>query len=63
MATSGATAAGFLLPLILGISILAFVLTALIALSPSEEEIRAEAALSERIAQLERNTGGPRYGG
>jgi len=62
-ATSGASAAGFLLPLILGISILAFVLTALIALSPSEEEIRAEAALSERIAQLERNTGGPRYGG
>jgi NO-binding membrane sensor protein with MHYT domain len=63
VATSGATAAGFLLPLILGISILAFVLTALIALSPSDDEIRAEAALTERIAQLERNTGGPRYRG
>jgi NO-binding membrane sensor protein with MHYT domain len=63
MATAGASAEGFLLPLILGISILAFVLTALIALSPSEEEIRAEAALTERIAQLERNTGGPRYRG
>lgn len=63
VATAGASAAGFLLPLILGISILAFVLTALIALSPSEEEIRAEAALTERIAQLERNTGGPRYRG
>jgi NO-binding membrane sensor protein with MHYT domain len=63
VATAGASAEGFLLPLILGISILAFVLTALIALSPSEEEIRAEAALTERIAQLERNTGGPRYRG
>jgi len=63
VATSGASAAGFLLPLILGISILAFVLTALIALSPSEEEIRAEAALTQRIAQLEQNTGGPRYRG
>jgi len=63
MTTTGASAEGFLLPLILGISILTFVLTALIALSPSEDEIRAEAALSERIAQLERSTGGPRYGG
>jgi hypothetical protein len=62
VATSGASAEGFLLPLILGISILTFVLTALIALSPSEDEIRAEAALTARIAALERQTGGPRHG-
>lgn len=62
VATSGASAEGFLLPLILGISILTFVLTALIALSPSEDEIRAEAALTARIAELERQTGGPRHG-
>jgi NO-binding membrane sensor protein with MHYT domain len=60
--TAGASAEGFLLPLILGISILTFVLTALIALSPSEDEIRAEAALTARIAELERQTGGPRHG-
>jgi NO-binding membrane sensor protein with MHYT domain len=51
MATGGASAAGFLLPLILGISILAFIVTALIALSPDDEEIRADAALLERLGQ------------
>jgi NO-binding membrane sensor protein with MHYT domain len=45
----GANAENFLLPLILGISILCFILTATIALSPSEEEIRSDAALLERI--------------
>ncbi|SRR5216683_1444257 len=48
--SSGATAGGFLLPLILGISIFTFVLTLTIALAPSEEEIRADVALMERLA-------------
>jgi NO-binding membrane sensor protein with MHYT domain len=48
----GATAESFLLPLILGISIVTFVLTAAIALSPSDEEIRTESDLMERIEQM-----------
>jgi NO-binding membrane sensor protein with MHYT domain len=50
MLMGGATAEGFLLPLIIGISVLSFALTATIALSPSEAEIRNEADLMERIA-------------
>jgi NO-binding membrane sensor protein with MHYT domain len=46
----GASAVSFLLPLILGISILTFVLTAVISLSPSEAEIREDAELMARIA-------------
>jgi hypothetical protein len=49
MAGSGATAETFLLPLLIGISILAFIMTATLALSPTDEEIRADAALLERI--------------
>jgi NO-binding membrane sensor protein with MHYT domain len=45
----GATAESFVLPLVLGISIVAFILTATIVLSPSEEEIRGEAELMSRI--------------
>jgi len=48
----GATAESFLLPLILGISIVAFVLIATIALSPTEQEIRHEADLMDRIGKL-----------
>ncbi len=51
MPMGGATAEGFLLPLILGICILSFVMTSTIALSPTDEEIRHEAALMERIGQ------------
>jgi hypothetical protein len=49
MAGGGATAETFLLPLLIGISILAFIMTATLALSPTDEEIRAEAALLQRI--------------
>jgi NO-binding membrane sensor protein with MHYT domain len=49
MAGGGATAEGFLLPLVIGISVLAFLMTATIALSPSGEELRADAELMERI--------------
>jgi NO-binding membrane sensor protein with MHYT domain len=51
MLMNGATAEGFLLPLIIGISVLSFALTATIVLSPSAEEIRSDAALMERIDQ------------
>jgi NO-binding membrane sensor protein with MHYT domain len=50
MAGSGATAVGFLLPLLIGISVLAFIMTATIALSPSGEEMREDAELLQRIA-------------
>jgi len=50
--SGGATAESFLLPLVLGISIVSFVLTATIALSPTEDEIRSEADLMDRIDQL-----------
>jgi NO-binding membrane sensor protein with MHYT domain len=49
MAGGGATAETFLLPLLIGISILAFIMTATLALSPTDEEIRADAALLQRI--------------
>jgi NO-binding membrane sensor protein with MHYT domain len=52
----GATAESFLLPLVLGISIVAFILTATIALSPSEDEIRGEAELMNRIDRLRSQT-------
>jgi NO-binding membrane sensor protein with MHYT domain len=49
MAMGGADAAAFLLPLIVGVSITTFILTATIALSPTADEISAEAELMRRI--------------
>jgi len=49
---SGVGAIAFLLPLILGISIVAFLVTAIVTLAPTEAEIREDAALMERIARL-----------
>ena len=40
----------FLLPLIIGISILAFVLTVVISLSPTEAEMREDAALMAHLS-------------
>lgn len=54
--SGGATAESFLLPLILGISSVSFVLTATVALSPTEDEIRSEAELRERIGRLRSGT-------
>jgi NO-binding membrane sensor protein with MHYT domain len=48
MAMDGATAGSFLLPLIIAIAGVAFVLTATIAMSPSESEIHEEAAMLAR---------------
>jgi NO-binding membrane sensor protein with MHYT domain len=57
MVMSGATAQNFLLPLIIGISVLTFLLTATITLSPTEAEIRAEGELLSRISEI--NAAGP----
>jgi NO-binding membrane sensor protein with MHYT domain len=50
MTGGGATAENFLLPLVIGISVLAFILTATLALSPTEAEMREDAALMERLS-------------
>lgn len=46
---SGATAGSLLFPLVLGISLVTFVLAVTISLSPTAEEIRADATLKRRI--------------
>jgi NO-binding membrane sensor protein with MHYT domain len=56
---SGVGATSFLLPLILGISILTFLLTAIVTLAASPEEIREDAALMERISRLSKELGEP----
>jgi NO-binding membrane sensor protein with MHYT domain len=48
-AASGATAESFLLPLLLGVSLVTVVLTVLIALSPTEEEIQEDSKLRSRL--------------
>ena len=52
MVGGGATAENFLLPLLIGISILAFIMTATLALSPTDEELRADADLMARISTV-----------
>jgi len=49
MAMAGADATAFLLPLIIGVCVTTFVLTATIALSPTADEISAEAELMRKI--------------
>jgi hypothetical protein len=50
MTMSGYPADSFLFPLLLGASVLTFLLSLTIAMSPNEDEIRADASLSERLA-------------
>jgi hypothetical protein len=52
MAMGGASAGAFLLPLVVGVSITTFILTATIALSPTAAEISEEAELMRRIDSL-----------
>ena len=52
----GATGSAFLVPLILGITVLTFVMTVIITLAPTEAEISADAALMERIARRSEGT-------
>jgi NO-binding membrane sensor protein with MHYT domain len=75
MAMSGSTALSFVVPLILGLSLVTFLLALLIALSPSPEELAADAAIQRRIdaeiaagrftrpAQPERRAGRALWGG
>jgi NO-binding membrane sensor protein with MHYT domain len=49
MTMSGKSAESFLLPLLLGVSIVTFLMTLVIALSPNEDEIREDASLNERL--------------
>ncbi len=51
---SGATAASFLIPVLLVISLATFLLTLAISVSPSEDEIRADRELRRRTEYLER---------
>jgi NO-binding membrane sensor protein with MHYT domain len=50
MTMSGESAEAFLLPLLLGVSVATFLMTLVLALSPSEEEILEDASLRERIS-------------
>jgi NO-binding membrane sensor protein with MHYT domain len=50
---TGATVAGFLLPFVIGVSIITLLLTVTVALSPTEEEICAENALMERLSRMQ----------
>ncbi len=56
----GESAASFLFPLLLGASVLTFLISLIIAMSPNEDEIRADANLSERlrVAAEARGSGG-----
>jgi len=46
---TGASPDSFLFPLLLGASVVTFMVSLIIALSPNEEEIRADARLSQRV--------------
>jgi hypothetical protein len=50
---SGATAATFVIPLLLVISLATFLLTLSISLTPSEDEIRADAEIRRRLNYME----------
>lgn len=62
--SGGVSAQAFLLPLIIGISILAFTLTVIISLSPTEAEMREDAALMAHLRgrQAEHSVGAHRPG-
>lgn len=51
---SGATAASFLIPVLLVIGLATFLLTLAISVSPSEDEVRADSELRRRTEYLER---------
>lgn len=53
MPGGGASPAAFLFPLLIGISVLTLVMTLTITMSPSEEEIREDIAMRERMELLQ----------
>jgi NO-binding membrane sensor protein with MHYT domain len=63
MPVSGYSADSFLLPLLLGASVLTFLLTLIIAISPNEDEIRADASLTRRLRPAVDIGGTGEYGG
>ena len=50
----GASGGSFLLPLVLGISVITLVLAIIISLSPNEDEIRDDAEFLVRLENLQR---------
>jgi NO-binding membrane sensor protein with MHYT domain len=61
MTMTGSPPDSFLFPLLLGASVLTFLLALIIAISPNEEEIRADASLSERLAPAPEGYATPEY--
>jgi len=51
LTAAGEPASSFVIPLVLGIGIFSFLALIVIMLAPSEEEIRADARLAERLAE------------
>ncbi|HEY0932475.1 MAG TPA: MHYT domain-containing protein [Trebonia sp.] len=51
--SSGVSAASFLLPLVLGITLVTFVLAVMISLSPSQDELREDAEFLRRLESLQ----------
>ncbi|HEU5028947.1 MAG TPA: MHYT domain-containing protein [Spirillospora sp.] len=56
---SGATASDFLIPLIGGIAVVSITLLIIIAMAPSEDEIRADAEFQQRIAARQAEAAAP----
>ncbi len=54
MSMAGASASSFLAPLIIGISVVSLILTLMISLAPSEDEIRMDAQLTKTMEDLQR---------
>ena len=54
MSMGGASGSSFLFPLIVGISLISLILTLVISLSPTEEEIALDAHIQRQLVELER---------
>jgi NO-binding membrane sensor protein with MHYT domain len=54
MAMGGVSGGAFLLPMIIGISLVSLILTIMISLSPSEAEMAMDARVRQNLAELER---------
>jgi NO-binding membrane sensor protein with MHYT domain len=53
MAMSGVSGGAFLLPMVVGISLVSLILTIVISLSPSEDEMAMDARVQQNLAELE----------
>jgi NO-binding membrane sensor protein with MHYT domain len=59
MSGPGASPVAFLVPLLIGISLITFILSLTISLSPSEEEIHADAAIRRQIEEMQHREANP----